>query len=131
MIRRERQSLRVEIIDGEIAVRVDDDGPRTFLDRRGVNAITESLLNDDGVSEVTFRLREQIAYSHGLPRSTHAKQHRVLGSLVVVRAGERFDADKVVVRAVVNRFGGGQVTGERTGDGQHVGEETMFRVELS
>src|SRR6266542_4291544 len=95
MIRRQRQSLRVEVIDGQVAVRVDDDWPRAFLDRRRVNAVAESLLDDDGVREISLGLREQVANCDGLARAGHSKQYGVLWRLVVVRAGERLDADKV------------------------------------
>ena len=39
----------------EVAVRVNDDGPRAFLDRRRVNAVAETLLDDDGVSRNSLR----------------------------------------------------------------------------
>src|ERR1043166_8957304 len=104
MIRREWQSLRVEIIDSQVAVRVNDDWPCAFLDCRRVNAIAEALLDDDGVSEITFRLREQVANGDGLARARHSEQHGMLRCFVVVRAGKSFDADEVVVRADVNRL---------------------------
>ena len=58
MVGRQRQPLRVEVIDGEVAIWVDDDGPRALFDGRGLNAVAESLLNDDGVTEITLGLRK-------------------------------------------------------------------------
>ena len=131
MVGRQRQSLRVEVIDGQVAVRMDDDGPRAFLDRRGVDAVAQPFLDDDGVTEVTLGLREQVADRHGLPRARHAEQHRVLrGAGCPCRAGEGLDADQVVGRPVVDRLGRGQVSGERARDRQHVRQETVLGVEL-
>jgi len=45
MVGSERQSFGVEVIDGQIAVGMNNDWPRTGFDGRGVNAVAESLLN--------------------------------------------------------------------------------------
>ena len=97
----------------------------------GVNAVGKPFLDDDGVTEVALGLREQVANGDGLPCAGHAEQHGVLRRFVVSRAGERFDADEIVLRAIVNRLRACQVTGEGAGDGQHVGEEAVLRVELA
>ena len=78
MFGRQWQPLRVEIIDGQVAIRVDDDGPRTFFDCGGVDAVTKSFLNDDSVTEVSFCLREQVANGDRLARARQAEQHRML-----------------------------------------------------
>ncbi|MEI2725680.1 MAG: hypothetical protein V9H26_19845 [Verrucomicrobiota bacterium] len=109
---------------------MDDDGPRAFLDRRGVNAVAQPFLDDDGVTEVTFGLREQVADGDGLPCARHAEQHRVLRRGGVLAAGEGLDADEIVGRPVVDRLGGRQVSGERARDRQHVGQEAVLGVEL-
>ena len=44
---------------------MNDDGPRAFLDRLRVDAVGQPFLDDDGVSEITFGLREQVADGHG------------------------------------------------------------------
>ena len=59
------------------------------------------------------------------------KQHGVLRRLIVLRAGKSFDADKIVVRAVVDGLGGFQMAGERAGDGQHVGQITVFGIKFA
>ena len=130
MIRRQRQLLRVEVIDGQIAVRVDDDGPRAFLDRGGVDAVAESLFDDDGVAEIAFGLRKQVADGDGFSRTGHAEQHGVLRRRGVFAAGEGLDPDEVAGRSVVNRLGRSQVPGERAGDWEDVGEETILSIEL-
>ena len=54
MIGRQRQTFRVEVIDGEVAVRMNDDGPRALLDGLCVNAVGQTFFNDDGVGEIPF-----------------------------------------------------------------------------
>jgi hypothetical protein len=61
MVGREGQSFRVEIIDGQIAVGMNDDGARSFLDRCGIDAVGKPFFDDDGVTKITFGLREQVA----------------------------------------------------------------------
>ena len=39
MVGRERQPFRVEIIDGQVTIGMDDDGPRTGFNSLGVNAV--------------------------------------------------------------------------------------------
>ena len=108
-----------------------DDRARAFFDRGRVNPVAETLLNNDGVAEITFGLREQVAYGHRLARARHAEQNRVLWRLVVSRAGERLDADQIVVRAIIDGFRGGKMTGEGAGHRQHVGQVTVFGIELA
>ena len=110
---------------------MNDDGPRALLDGLRVDAVGQTLLDDDGVGEVTFRLRKQIANRHGFARAAHAEQHGVLRRLIVLRAGESFDADQIIVGAVVDGLGGCQMAGERAGDGQHVGQITMFGIQFA
>jgi hypothetical protein len=105
MIRRQRQSLRVEIIDGDVAVRLNHNRLGVRLDRLRVDAVRKPFLDDDGVGVIIFRLRKQVANRHGLARSAHANQNRVLRGLIASGAGESFDADKILVRAFVNRLG--------------------------
>ena len=131
MVGRQRQTLRVEIIDGQIAVGMNDDGPCAVLDGLRVDAVRQTFLNDDGVGEITFGLRKQVANGDRLARARHAEQHGVLRGLIIFRAGESFDADQIVVRAVVDGLGGFQMAGERAGDGQHVGEVTMFGIQFA
>ena len=75
----ERQSFGVEIIDGQVAVGMNDDGPRAFLHGLRVDAIGQSLLDDDGVGEITFRLRKQITNGHGFARATSCPATRRVG----------------------------------------------------
>ena len=131
MVGCQRQTFGIEIIDGQVAVGMDDDGPRTFLDRLRVDAVRQTFLDDDGVSEVAFGLRKQIANRHRFARAAHSEQHGVLWRLIIFRAGERLDADEIIVRAVVDGLGGLQVAGECAGDGQHVGQVSVFRVQFA
>ena len=78
MIWREWESFRVEVIDGQVAVGMNDDGARAGFDRPGVDAVAQSLLDDDCVTEVTLGLREEIADGDGLARARHPEQHGVL-----------------------------------------------------
>src|SRR5881398_2998406 len=73
----------------------------------------------DGVAEIAFGLGEQIANRHRLSRARHAEQDRVLGRLVVSRVGERLNADEIVVRAVIDGFRGGKMSGEGAGHREH------------
>ena len=131
MVGCERQSFGVEIIDGQIAVGMNDDGTRALLDRLRVDAVGQSFLDDDGVGEITFGLREQITDGHGFARARHSQQHGVLRGLIIFRAGESFHADQIVVRAVVDGLGRFEMAGKRAGDGQHVGQVAMFGIELA
>ena len=131
MVGREGQSLRVEVIDGQVAIRVDDDGARTVLDGRGVDSVGKPFLNDDGVTEITFGLREQVANGHGLASARHTQQHGVLRGFIVLGTGECLDADEIIVRAVVNRLGGLQMPGERAGHRQHVRQKTVFGIKFA
>jgi hypothetical protein len=45
--------------------------------------------------------------------------------------GERLDADEVVVGAIVDRFGGLEMAGERARDWHHIREVPMLGVELA
>ena len=131
MVGREGQSLRVEIIDGQVAVGMNDDGPRAFLDGRGVDAVGQTFFDDDGVTEITFGLRKQVANSHGFPRATHAEQNGVLGRFVVLRTGERLNADEIILRPVVNCLRRCQVPGEGAGYRQHVSQETVLGIKFA
>ena len=62
---------------------MNDDGPRAFLDGRGVDAVGQTFFDDDGVTEITFGLRKQVANRDRFPRSRHAKQNGVLGRFIV------------------------------------------------
>ena len=73
MVGRQRQAFRVEIIDGQVAVGMDDDGTRALLDRRGIDAVGKPFLNDDRVTEITFGLGEQVANGHGLAGAGHSQ----------------------------------------------------------
>ena len=128
MIGSERQAFRVEVIDGQVAVGMNDYRACAFFDSGRVDPVAETFLNDDRVAEITFGLRKQVANGQRLARTRHAEQDRVLGRLVVRRAGERLDADEIVVRAIVNRLRARQVPGEGAGHWQHVRKEAMFRV---
>ena len=124
----ERQAFCVEVIDGQVAVGMNDYRACAFFDRGGVDPVAETFLNNDRVAEIAFGLRKQVTNGHRLARARHAEQNRVLGRLVVRRAGERLDADEIVVRAVVNRLGARQVSGEGARHWQHVRKEAMFRI---
>jgi len=78
VVGRERQPFGVKIVDGQVAIRVNNDGACAFFDRRGVDAVAQPFLDDDGVTKVTLGLREQVADSDGLACARHAEQHRVL-----------------------------------------------------
>ena len=54
----------------------------------GVDAIGQSFFDDDGVTEITFGLRKQVANGHGLACARHAQQDGVLRGFVVLRAGD-------------------------------------------
>ena len=55
----------------------------------------------------------------------------MLGRFIVRGAGERLDADEIVLRSIVNRLGGGQVPGEGAGDRQHVRQKTVFGIKFA
>ncbi len=131
MVGREGQSLRVEIIDGQVAVGMNDDGPRAFLDRRGVDAVGKPFFDDDGVTEITFGLRKQVANRDRFPRARHAQQNRVLWRFIVLRTGERLDADEIILRPVVNCLRRCQVPGEGAGHRQHVRQETVLGIKFA
>jgi hypothetical protein len=78
MIRREGKPFRVEVIDRQVTVRMNDYRPRSFFHCGGVDAVAESFLDDDCVGEVSFGLRQKVAHRHGFSRAAHAEQHRVL-----------------------------------------------------
>ena len=106
VVRRERKSLRVEVVDGDVAVRLNDDGFGVGFNRLGVNAVGQPLLNDDGVGEVAFGLRKQVADGDGFSGPAHAQQNGVLRETVPDRAGEGFDSNQILVRAFVDGLGG-------------------------
>ena len=81
MVGCEWQPLGVEIIDGQVAVRMDDDGPRAFLDRLRVDAVGQPFLDDDGVTEIAFGLREQVTNGHGLACARHARAARRVAAI--------------------------------------------------
>jgi hypothetical protein len=55
----------------------------------------------------------------------------VLGRFVVLRTGERLDADEIILRPVVNCLRRGQVSGEGAGHRQHVRQETVFGIKFA
>src|SRR5439155_21922440 len=61
MIGRERQALCVEVVDGQVAVGMNDDRARAFFDRSRVDSVAETFLNDDSVAEIAFGLGEKVA----------------------------------------------------------------------
>ena len=130
MIRRERQPFCVEIIDGQIAIGMNDDGPCAFFDGLGINSVRKPLLDDCGdITKVAFGLRKQIANGHGFPRATLAEQNwRCWGVLLSAEPENVTDANEIILWPVVNRLGGRQVSGEgAAGHRQHVGEENGAR----
>ena len=56
MVGRQRQTFRVQIINGQVAVGMNDDGARTGFDGLGIDAVGQPFFNDDGVGKVTFGL---------------------------------------------------------------------------
>ena len=84
----QRQSLRVEIIDGQVAVRLNDDWFRAGFNRLRIDAVRQSLLNDDGVGEIAFGLTQEIADVDGFAGAAHAEQHGMLRGAVAFAAGD-------------------------------------------
>src|SRR5439155_4688853 len=95
VIRRERKPFRIEVVDRQVAVRVDDDWAGIFIDRLRVNAVGKAFLDNNGIGEVTLRLREQVADTYGFSSTAHAKQNSVLRGFAVAFAGESLHAHKI------------------------------------
>ena len=123
--------MRVEIIDRQVAVRLNDDRSRVRFDRARVDFVRKPFLDDDRVVVERFRLRKQIADSDAFAGAAHAEQDRVLRRFVSFGTGERRHADQIPLSAFVKRFRVFQMTGERRAEWQHVCEITRFRVELA
>ncbi len=84
--RRQWQRLRVEIIDGQVAVRLNDDWFRAGFNRLRIDAVGQSLLNDDGVAKVAFGLTQEIADVDGFAESYSCRAtRRVAGNCCLHR----------------------------------------------
>jgi hypothetical protein len=70
----QRSALRVEVIEGQIAVRLDHNGSATL--RLCPDPVGKPLLDDEGEVVIGVALRKQVAYEGGLPRAGHAEQDR-------------------------------------------------------
>ena len=130
MFGRERQSMRVEIVDRQVAIRLNDDRSRVRFDRPRVDFVRQSFLDDDRVVVERFRLRKQVADSDALAGAAHSEQHGVLRRFVALRTGEGRHADKVPLSAFVERFRLIEMTGESRAERKHVREITCFSIEL-
>src|SRR5206468_1062077 len=85
-----------------------------------VDAIRESFLDDDSVSEVAFRLGKEVADCDGFAGTAHAEEDGVLWGEVRAGAGKGFDANEIVRGAFVDRLGGVQMAGERRAERERV-----------
>src|SRR6266487_4873241 len=72
MLRRERQAVRVQIVNRQVAIRLNNDWPGGWLYRPRVDLVRQSFLDDDGVVIKSFRLRKQIADSDTLTSAAHS-----------------------------------------------------------
>ena len=121
----ERKPARVEIVEGERGVRVDDDG--ALAHPFGEPLIGKSFLDDEGVVERCGGLQKQIVHRLGLAGAGHAEDHGVLRRA----AGLGADADEIAVAAVIDRLRGGKGADKRRGEGEQVREVGVFRVEFT
>ena len=132
MVGGEGQTFGVEIIDRQIAVRMNDDRARAFLNRLRVNPIGQPFFDDDRIGEIAFGLGQKIAHGHGSARAGHSQQYGVLRRLIAFPPPENVSMPtRLLDRTVVDGFGGCQVSGERARDGQHVGKEPVFSIEFA
>ena len=88
------------------------------------DSVGESLFDDESEIVIGISLGEQIADERGLARAGHSKQNGKLR-----RAREKITyADKIVIRAVVQRFRPVEVPREGGGQRKHVGEPFVQAV---
>src|SRR5665213_4570040 len=126
----QRQSLRVEIIDGQVAVRLDDDWFRSWFYRLRIDSVRQSLLNDDGVGEIAFGLTQEIADVDGFAGAAHAEQHGMLRGTVAFAASESLYPHQIAVGTFVKSLCRFQMAGERGAEWQHVGQITVLCVQF-
>ena len=131
MVRRERQTFRVEIIYGCRSPRRDG----MMMGRRGIlhglrvdSYVTKPSSMMTVSAEISFGFRKQIVNAgHGLARARHPQQYEVLRRLIILRSRKVSTPIKFIVGAVVDGLGGLRWPVERAGDGQHVGlDNGMF-----
>ena len=65
--------MRVQIVDRQVAVRLNDDRSRVRFDRARVDFVGKAFFDDDRVVIERFRLRKQIADSDALAGAAHAE----------------------------------------------------------
>ncbi len=131
MLRGEREAMRVEVVDRQVAVRLEDDRARVWLDGACVEFVGEPFLDDDGVVVEGFGLREEVADCDALACAAHAQQDRMLRRGASAGSGKRRHADEVALRSLVERLGVRKVAGECRTEREHVREIARLGVELA
>ena len=112
----QRSALRIEIVEGQVAVGLDHDGSAAQCLRP--DTVGKPLFENEGEVVIRVGLRKQIAHERGLPRPSHPEQDRELR-----RAGKEIaDTDQVVIRSIVKRFGAVEVPREGGGERKQIGE---------
>ena len=123
--------MRVQIVDRQVAIRLNDDWPCVWFDRPRVDFVRKPFLDDDGVVVERFGLRKQVADSDALPGAAHTEQDRMLRRFVSFGTGEGGHTNQIPLSAFVNRLCVFQMTGESRAEWQHVCEITRFRIEFA
>ncbi len=129
MLRRERHPVRIEVVDGQVAVRLDDDRTRIRCDGARVALVGKPFLDNHGVVVKRLGLAEQITDGDALTRAAHAEKHRVLRRFVSIAADESSDTDEVTRGTVIERLGVREMASECGTERQHIGEVACLRVE--
>ena len=120
----ERKPLRIEVIDGQFAIGMNQDRPAAQT--LGELLVGKPFLDDDGVVVTGLGLGQEVVHRERLARAGHADEHRMLRRA----ANERPHPGKIAVGAVVDRLGLGQMRREGGRERQEVGQIAVLGVKI-